>query len=360
MSGWRVVIHRSIWRRSLLAFLLIGLFPVQREQVANTSGLALTQDKPYRLLQEAQIRLSPWELVMAVAWTPDGDFLSFSAGNSIHVYQQENWKPLASLEIGALTHSLAFSPDGLWLAAASRDGKLRLWRAKDLLAGQETEPQISLFAHRKGANSLAFSPNGLILATGGNDAIARFWDINSGRVIGTAIGGTFAVPSIAFSPDGKLLAVVNGNLVRLRELGTERIVGTFLAEAPLYQVAFTPDGKLLAATGSDNTIRLWNSEDGYRTGKENYPEPLILAGHHGTPGSFHSLVWQAAFSPDGLLLASAGGDATVRLWDVAAGSLLDTHQAHPGGATCLSFSPDGSRLASGGLDGRIVIWKILR
>jgi WD40 repeat protein len=309
------------------------------------------------LVQQHELRYTPWELVMAVAWSPDGSSLAVSAGDNIHLYRADSWEQITTLYIGALTHSLAFSPQGGWLAAGSRDGNLRLWKVADLLAGQ-VAPVMTVLAHKKGVNGVLFSPDGQRLATGGNDAVARFWDPEKGTLTGMTIGGSFAVPSIAFTPDGTVLAVVNGDKVRLREVGSEHITGTFLADTSLYQVAFSPDGRLLAATGSDNMIRIWQVEQAYRTGQEHYPEPLLFSGHDGAAGTFRALVWKVVFSPDGRLLFSAGGDGTVRLWQAASAQLLGTYLAHPGGATCLSLRADGLKLASGGLDGSVKIWEV--
>ena len=283
--------------------------------------------------------------------------LAVSAGDNIHLYRVDSWERIITVNIGALTHSLAFSPQGGWLAAGSRDGNLRLWKVADLLAGQ-TAPVMTVLAHKKGVNAVLFSPDGQSLASGGNDAVARFWDPEKAAMTGMTIGGSFAVPSIAFTPDGTELAVVNGDKLRMREVGSERITGTFQADTSLYQAAFSPDGRLLAATGSDNLIRIWQVEQAYRTGQEQYPEPRLFSGHDGAPGTFRALVWEVIFSPDGRLLVSAGGDGTVRVWEAASGKLLGTYLAHPGGATCLSISKDGSRLASGGLDGSLKIWEV--
>jgi WD40 repeat protein len=311
-----------------------------------------------QLAPQHELRFTPWELVMAVAWSPDGASLAVSAGDNIHLYRAESWERITTLYIGALTHSLAFSPQGGWLAAGSRDGNLRLWKTADLLNGQPATPVLTVLAHKKGVNAVSFSSEGQRLATGGNDAVARFWDPEKGVLTGLTIGGSFAVPSIAFTPDGTVLAVVNGDKVRLREVGSERIVGTFQADTSLYQVVFSPDGRLLAATGSDNLIRLWRVEQAYRTGQEHYPDPRLFSGHDGAAGTFRALVWKAVFSPDGQLLFSAGGDGTVRLWEAVSGKLLGTYLAHPGGATCLSLRADGLRLASGGLDGSVKIWEV--
>jgi WD40 repeat protein len=300
---------------------------------------------------------------MAVAWSPDGESLAVSAGNMIYIYRTRDWQQLSSFDVGALTHSLTYSSDGVWVAAGSRDGYVRVWAASSLATASQAQPSLALQAHRKGVNSVAFSPTtgplGDILASGGNDAVARFWDPGSGENLGLMVGGTFAVPSIAFLPDGSQLAVTNGDRIRLRQVGSERITGTFASDEPLYSLAISPDGSLLAAGGSDNLIRLWSAGQALRSGQQEYIEPLLLSGHAGRLGTYRSLIWQVVFSPSGELLASAGGDATVRLWKIPSGELIQTIGTHPGGAACIAFSPDGRALASGGLDGLLRVWGAL-
>ncbi|MFM8323205.1 MAG: WD40 repeat domain-containing protein [Chloroflexota bacterium] len=305
---------------------------------ANAAGLQVVQAIAY----------DPWTLVNAAAWSPDGARLAVSAGDAIYIYNTGDWSQQAVLPVGALTQGLAYSPDGAWLASAGRDGRVRVWEG-------ETQ-RLSLEAHRKGANRVAFSPDGRVLASGGNDAVARFWDPLSGARLGLMIGGSYAVPGIAFLPDGAALAVINGDRLRLRQVGSERILGSFAAEAGLYSVALSPDGRLLAVGGNDNLVRLWDPQTAFRSGVERYPEPQLLVGHAGRPGTFRALIWQVDFSPDGRLLASAGGDGTLRVWEIGQAAQLAVLSGHPCGATCVVFSPDGRRLASGGLDGRLLIW----
>ncbi len=316
------------------------------------------------LHQVAEIDFTPRELVTALAWSPDEKVLAVAAGNNVYFYDSAGFQPLANVAIGAFTPSLAFSPDGGWLAAGSRDGKVRLY---DLSSGvNRLSLANTLDAHRKGVNCVVFSPDGRLLASGGNDAVARIWDAQTGERLGQIIGGTYAVPAIAFSPDGASLAIVNGPLVRLREVETGRISGTLRVEtqrvagqyvqAPLFSLAISPQGDLAAAGGFANQLRLW----GLPVSAAQSEDPQILAPTAGQAGGPAVLVWSLAFSPAGDVLASAGGDGMLRLWDVQGRFQLVALAGHRAAVTSLAFRPGGSALASGGLDATVRIWQAAR
>ncbi len=305
------------------------------------------------------IQFKTWELVTALAWSPDQEWLVVAAGNRLLGYRTETWQIVWEYSMNAFSTSLTFSPDGRWLASGSRDGLVRVWATpQGLLEKERLEPALVIEAHKKGVNSVTFDPSSSFLASGGNDAVARFWDLSSGENLGQMIGGTFAIPAIAFSPDGLVLAVVNGTEVRLREVGTERIVGTIQASQPLYSLAFHPEHNFFVTGSTENQVELWDASQAFRTGQERYPDPIRFAGHSGLANTYRSLVWQVVFNSQGSLFATAGGDAVIRVWDYENKNQAMTLDGHRLAVSCLGFSPDGLYLASGSLDASVRIWQI--
>ena len=208
-----------------------------------------------------------------------------------------------------------------------------------------------LAGHSGPVFSVAFSPDGKILAGGGNTSM-RLWDMATRRPIGHPLTGpTGGVISVAFSPDGKILAGGGGAQgVRLWDVGTGHQIRNHLTghTGPVGSVAISPDGKTLAGAGAHG-VRLWDLTTGRQIGD-------LLTGRTNWVGS-------VAFSPDGKTLAGGGGYDGLRsrvwLWDMDTGRPIGHRLTRSdGGIGSVAFSPDGKTLASGGISGPVRLWDV--
>jgi len=202
-----------------------------------------------------------------------------------------------------------------------------------------------LTGHTDAVTSVAFSPDGKLLASGSQDDTVILWDVSSGQEVRT-LKDTHAVSSVAFSPDGKLLASGSrDDTVMLWDVASGQEVRTLTGHTDtVTSVAFSPDGKLLASGSQDDTVMLWDVASGQ--------EVRTLTGH-----TDH--VTSVAFSPDGKLLASGSQDDTVILWDVASGQEVRTLlTGHTHAVSSVAFSPDGKLLASGSQEDTVILWEV--
>lgn len=204
---------------------------------------------------------------------------------------------------------LVFTPDQKLLIGTGYDHPiLRMW---DPATGKELLP-LGRLPNVGGALWLAPTPDGKHLATGGMDRVIRLWDIAAGKEIRQFTGQEGSIWSLAFSPDGKVVAAVtatgrfnfhaNGTdrAIRAWDVATGRILRTLQGpKEGSWSVAWSPDGRVLATGGEDNQIRLWE----WATGQER----LRLTGHDGPV---------TALAYHGSRLISGSSDTTALVWDL--------------------------------------------
>jgi WD40 repeat protein len=282
-----------------------------------------------------------------------------------------------TVELPDFAQALSWAPDGEALAVATLAGPV-------FVLDGETGKELARDAgHRGGAMAIAFSPDGTRLVSGGQDGCVLSWT-RDGRRLGSQFGGGTWVDHVVWSPEGDCVATAAGRIVRLwtpaldlvAEVsgyestvsslfwlpGTSQMVtscygglqfvevgeaewarhldwnGAIVAAAP------SGDGAYIAAGNQDASVHVWNT----RTGRD-----LAMTG-------YRTKVRELAWSPDGQLLATGGGEE-ITLWSFAgrgpAGRAPEVLRGHEGRVTGLGFLPDGRRLVSCGDDGGLLIWE---
>lgn len=228
-----------------------------------------------------------------------------------------------------VTRSVAISPDGKTVAAGCSDQKIRLF---DIESGDLVTLEGG---HKDDVTALLFSADGKTLVSAGDDKLIVVWDLEKEEARFTLKGHTGTIQEIALSADGKMLASVGyDKSVRVWDLTkgkqSAELTSTDVSEG--YSVAFSPDGKTLAVgTGYPYVVRLWDLAKNKKTAD--------LKGHR-------SYVRGVAFSPDGKTIISASSDSDLRTWDVAGANEKDAFTGiHAGAISDFEVSPDGKSIA---------------
>jgi len=192
----------------------------------------------------------------------------------------------------------------------------------------------------------AFSPDG------GRVAVARPGAIDIREVLTGAVVMTLddlpdKVNAVHFSPDGGQLIIAGGipgltGTAQIRGAASGVVIREFIGHRDaLADAEISPDGTLLATAGYDRLIHLWNPADG-----------SLVRSIDGHKGAIHDLAWH----PSSTVLASASADETVKLWRVADGERLDTLNQPHGEMIAVHFTPDGNHIIAGGADKRLHLW----
>jgi hypothetical protein len=240
--------------------------------------------------------------------------------------------------------SANYSADGTMLITASDDNAVKV---RTLANGKEVN-----LPHPNAVRAAVVHPNGKLVVTGDRNGNVRLFDLDAQAPVAT-LGHGSAINAVAISPDNLGIAssgadgrIVLWDIPPNRERQRTDLKG--VQRGPVYGMAYNHNGTLLAAAGWDGTVAIWD------------PNQSSIVKHF---MAHEEGVWAVDFSPCCKFLATAGQDGTVKVWDVngeeeKSATLLATFSRHRGTVHTVRFFPDGKRLASGGRDGTAMVWDV--
>ena len=312
--------------------------------------------------------------ISAVALAPDGKIVASASNNRVILSAAETGKVVRQLVAtkGMTIFSLAFSPDGRWLAAglAQRKEARRTWvKGKPVVTSvyvgetliwdaQTGEIKARLNAKSAPTWTVAFSPDGHWLAVGTGPLAAAtpcrancqgvgaalLWETQNWQLRRTYTGAPAPILALAFAPDGKTFAGSSGMLDALGSLEMKERFEIFLWDtnsdktkhvlpghlSPITSLAFAPDGRWLASAGRDRQLKLWNSAtfeleraasdfmislDELESVSDKKPSPAKKDQKDVVPT--RSWLNVLAFSQNGEQIVGGGGDGIVRIYETA-------------------------------------------
>jgi WD40 repeat protein len=314
----------------------------RRLQAASTAAVDVTDAQgdplPHKdaLKRFGTVRFRSGDGILSLAYSPDGKYLASGSRNDVVRLWDATTGQLVRTFKDHWVWALAFSPDGKQLVTAGSNKVVRLW---DVDTGKEVH---QMRGHKATIKSVAFTPYNNSIISGSDDHTVRLWRVSDGSQVSAYEGHTWGVNAVAISPDKIKVSLASVSTDRTLRVWDGKHPGAMPAPSALQAVAYL-DRDTLITGGDDGIIRVWDIPTAKQTRE--------WKGHPTT-------ITHLAVSADGKTLVTAGADKLLRVWDVVQGSELRSIQRHLGDCDTLALSADGKFVAAGGFNSTIQRWEV--
>lgn len=296
------------------------------------------EKEPNRTTLEGLDRVDDGE---SIAFSPDGRWLAVASEQKLHIWDRKTQKSHCSLESGAqFSCSPAFTPDGSKIGLGCNDGAVQIW---DI---ETRQLQQTLTGNGGLITSMDFLHDGSQVVSTSQDYAIRVWDVVSGHCRRTLRRNT--AYKVAFSPDGRHVASIDRTyecVVKVWDITLEQHESMMHSGSGFVSaIAISPDEERVASGSQDGSLRIWSAV----TGECQH----TLEVHEGVVNS-------VCFSSRGDSIATGSQDKTIRVWSAMTGQCQKTLRGHQSSIRSAVFSPRGDKeLASGSEEGIICLWDI--
>jgi WD40 repeat protein len=363
---------------SLLTLLIV--FPARAQEGFPLPPLeVITPENAAEIVQLARIGNG---VIYAMAWSPDGVTLGIASSLGVWLYNTDQPDaPPRLFEGQSGAHSIAFNPNGPFIASGGADGSVWIW---DIASG---ETVARLDGHLYTISALTFSSDGALLASGDNSGVVRVWEWANNRTISTFSPSPSSsnILDLVFNHDDTLMGVLffDGSSWTVEPNSGQPIERSLLADyddAP-GEIAFADDGQTLVIAAYQDEIEYppVDLDAFYGVAHQlvfSSAEPLLLIHFEGIPSLIQvrdmhtgTLILErparagggnasTSFSPDGRLIASGGDTGTIDIFEADSFETYARLFGHRRGVNSVAFSPEGALVASAGLDNLVGVWDI--
>jgi WD40 repeat protein len=286
--------------------------------------------------------------VVSVAFAPDGRRLATASNDGTCLWELPGGKQITCFgQQKGKAYPFVFGSEGAWLATGNADGTVRLWRAEP-----GRNEKLEFRAHDYQVGYLTSCQGATVLASADTAEMIRVWQPTSGKML-LSIPSEAHVVGLAGSPSALELAVVHTDAVVIFDCqdGKELQRISLHPEASsefLSSVAYSPDGRMLAVGNWWKSIFVYEGASGQ----------LIV--RLDVPQADQWPMEAITFAHAGKLLAAGTRAGRILFWDTATGNFLGRLTTNAGDTLALACSPDGKLLASGNSDTTALIWQIPR